>query len=77
MKNPYRPYNARLGTLRTAMSPHPTISDYDYDRTDALEDEALARLRDADAWSDTETEDERFTQISASISLATSTTIPR
>ena len=32
--------------------------DYDYDRTDALEDEALARLRDADAMSDTETEDE-------------------
>ena len=34
------------------------FSDDDYDFIDSLEDEALARLRDADAWSEEETDDD-------------------
>lgn len=33
-------------------------SDHEFDFIDSLEDEALARLRDCDAWSDEETEDD-------------------
>ena len=35
-----------------------TDEDAEYDRMDAWEDEALARLRDADAWSEEETDEE-------------------
>ena len=58
-------------------------ADFDFDRLDALEDQALARLRDADARSDEETDEEEAPprgpsphQISASSALAASTTTP-
>jgi hypothetical protein len=35
-----------------------TDEDAEYERMDAWEDEALARLRDADAWSEEETDEE-------------------
>ena len=34
------------------------MEDHEYDEYDALEDEALTRLRDADAWSESETDEE-------------------
>ena len=39
----------------------------EYDAYDRLEDEALQRLRDADAMSDEETDDETHTQLSQCI----------
>ena len=53
------------------------LTDYEFDFVDALEDQALARLRYADSWSDDETEEEEETvpATSTSISLAVSTSI--
>ena len=53
-------------------------ADYEFDFTDALEDQALARLRYTDSCSGDETEDERSERspaTSTSISLAVSTSI--
>ena len=36
------------------------MTDDDYDIMDAYEDQALARLRDADAWSEEETDEEEL-----------------
>jgi hypothetical protein len=54
------------------------LTDYEFDFVDALEDQALARLRYADSWSDDETEEEEEETVpatSTSISLAVSTSI--
>ena len=56
------------------------VSDYEFDFTDALEDQALARLRYTDSCSGDETEEEderreRSPATSTSISLAVSTSI--
>jgi hypothetical protein len=52
------------------------LADYEFDFVDALEDQALARLRYADSWSDDETEEEeKVPATSTSISLAVSTSI--
>jgi hypothetical protein len=51
-------------------TPEFDTSDYEFDFTDALEDQAFTRLRDADAWSGDETEDEENIALPNSTSIS-------